>query len=87
MLAALVREKLGGGPGSSGFHIFVALADSLNRFREVLPLAFQIGRQGIVESGGWVLATPFGVLFQLRFTLRLEWDHIHGWPQFPFSPS
>jgi hypothetical protein len=83
MLAAEVREKLSGGPGTPGFYIFVALADSLDCFREVLPLPFQIGSQGIVKSGGRVLATPFGVLFQLRLTLRLESDHIHGWPQFP----
>jgi hypothetical protein len=23
------------------------------------------------------LSTPFGVFFQLRPSLRLEWDHIH----------
>jgi hypothetical protein len=65
MLAAQVREKFGGGPGAPGFYIFVALADSFNRLREVLPLPFQIGREGVIESGGRVLATPFGVLLQV----------------------
>jgi len=74
MFAAQVREKFGGGPGAACSYIFVALADSLNRFREVLPLPFQIGRQGIIKSGRGVLATPFGVLFELRLTPRLEWD-------------
>jgi hypothetical protein len=63
MLAAQVREKLGGGPGAPGSYVFVALADSLNRFREVLPLPFEVGSQGIIESGGRILATPFCVLF------------------------
>ena len=40
MLAAQVREKLRGGFGASGLYIFVALADALNRFREVLSLPF-----------------------------------------------
>jgi hypothetical protein len=62
MLAAKIREKFGGGPGTPGSYIFIALADSLDRFREVLPLPFEIGRKGIIESGSWVLATPFGVL-------------------------
>jgi hypothetical protein len=45
MLVAQVREKFGGGLGTAGFHIFVASTDSLDRFREVLSLPFQIGRQ------------------------------------------
>jgi hypothetical protein len=82
MLAAQVRKKFGGGPGGPGSYVFVALADSLNRFREVLALPFEVDSQGIGESGGGVLATPFGVLFQLRLTLRFEWEHIHGRRQF-----
>src|SRR5208282_4273963 len=82
MLAAQIREKFGGRLGASGFYIFVAMADSFDRFREVLPLPFEIRSQSIIKSGGRVLATPFGVLFQLRLTLRLEWDHIHGWRRF-----
>src|SRR5271165_7342138 len=87
MLAAQVREKPGGGPGTPGFDIFVALPDPLNRFREVLPLPFQIDSEGAIESGGRVLAAPFGVLFQLRLTLRLERNHIHGWHSVSFDPS
>jgi hypothetical protein len=63
MLAALVREKFGGGPCTPGSYIFIALADSVNRFREVLSLPFEVGSQGIIKSSGRVLATPFGVLF------------------------
>src|ERR1700731_2497215 len=73
MLAAEVREKLGGGPGAPGFYIFVALADSLDGFCEVLPLPFEVGSQRIIKSCSRVLATSLGVLFQLRLTLRLEW--------------
>jgi hypothetical protein len=79
MLAAQVREKFAGGSGATGLHIFGTLTYSLNCFREVLPLPLQIGSQGIIKSSGRILATPFGVLFQLRFTFRLEWDHIHGY--------
>jgi len=43
-----------------------------------LTLPLQVGGQNIVEGCGRVLSAPFGVLFQLRLTLRLEWDHIHG---------
>src|SRR5271154_2456721 len=82
MLAAQVREKLSGGAGTPGSYIFVALAGSLNRFREVLPLPLQIGCESIIKSGGRILATPFGILFQLRLTLRLERDHIHGGSQY-----
>jgi len=85
MLATKVREKFGGGPGAPGSYIFIALADSLNRFREVLSLPFEVSSQGIIEGGGRILATPFCVLFQLRLTLWLEWDHIHGWLGF-FQP-
>ena len=78
MLAAQIGEKLGGGSGTPGSHILVAAADALDGFREVLALLLQIGGQNIVEGRGRVLAAPFGVLFQLRLTFRLEWDHIHG---------
>jgi hypothetical protein len=83
MLAAQIGEKLAGGPRTPGFYIFVAVADSLNRFREVLAFPFQIGSQGIIKGSSGVLHTPFGVLFQLRLALWLEWDHVDGWPQFP----
>src|SRR5271168_925957 len=83
MLAAQVREEFGGGPGARAFYIFVAFANSFHRFREVLLLPLQIGSQGIIKSGGRVLATPFGVLLQLCLALRLEWDHIQCWPRFP----
>jgi len=78
MLAAQIGEKLGGGSGTPGFYILVAVTDALDGFREVLPLPLQIGGQSIVEGRSRVLAAPLGVLFQLRFTLRLEWDHIHS---------
>src|ERR1700722_5469670 len=83
MLAAQVREKFGGRPGAPGFYILVALADSLDGFCKVLPLPFEVGSQRIIKSCSRVLATSLGVLFQLRLTLRLEWDHIHDRPQFP----
>ena len=77
MLAAQIGEKLPGGSGAPGSYILVAVADTLNGFREVLALPLKVGGQSVVESGGRILSAPFGVLFQLRLALRLEWDHIH----------
>src|SRR5271157_4349256 len=77
MLAAQAGEKLGGGSGTPGSYILVAVTDALNGFCEVLALPLQVGGQNIVEGRGRVLSAPFGVLFQLRLTLRLERDHIH----------
>ena len=78
MLAAQIGEKLGGRSGTSGSYILVALTDALDGFCEVLALPLQVGGQSIVEGRSRVLSAPFGVLFQLCLTLRLEWNHIHG---------
>jgi len=83
MLPAKIGEKLGGGSGATSSYILVAATDALNGFCEVLALPLQVGGQSIVEGCGRVLSSPFGILFQLRPTLRLEWDHIHGRPWFP----
>jgi hypothetical protein len=77
MFAAQIGEKLGGGSGTPGPHILIALTDALDGFCEVLTFPLKVGGQNIVEGGGRVLAAPFGILFQLRPTLRFEWDHIH----------
>jgi hypothetical protein len=77
MLAAQIGEKLGRGSGTPGSYIFVAVTDALDGFCKVLALPLKVGGQSIVEGCGSVLAAPFGVLFQLRLTLRLQWNHIH----------
>jgi hypothetical protein len=77
MLAAQIGEKLGGWSGAAGLHILVAATDALSGFCEVLTLPLEIGGQSIVEGCGRVLSAPLGVFFQLRFALRLEWDHVH----------
>jgi len=77
MLAAQIGEKFGGGSGTPGSDILVASTDALDGFCEVLALPLKVGGQSIVEGRSRVLAAPFGVLFQLRLTLRFKWDHIH----------
>ena len=77
MLAAQIGEKLCGGSGTPGSYIFVAVTDALDGSCEVLALPLQVSGQSIVQGRSRVLSAPFGVLFQLRLTLRLEWDHIH----------
>ena len=77
MLAAQIGEQLYSGSGTPGLHILVAVTDALDGFCEVLALPLKVGGQGVVEGRSRVLAAPFSVLFQLRLTLWLEWDHIH----------
>jgi hypothetical protein len=77
MLAAQIGEKLGGWSGAPGLYILVAVTDALSGLCEVLALPLEIGGQSIVEGCGRILSAPLGVFFQLRPTLRLEWDHIH----------
>ena len=78
MLAAQIGEKLSGGSGTPGSYILVAVTDALDGLCEVLAFPLKVGDQSIVEGRGRVLSAPFGVLFQLRLTLRLERDHING---------
>jgi hypothetical protein len=77
------RKKFGGGPGTPGSYIFVALADSLNRFREVLPLPFEIGSQGIIESGGRVPARRLAYSSNCALHSSLSGIISMGWPRFP----
>jgi hypothetical protein len=77
MLAAQVGEKLSRGSGTPSSYILAAVTDALDGFCEVLALPLKVGSQSVIEGRGRVLSAPFGVLFQLRLTLRLEWDHIH----------
>jgi hypothetical protein len=76
MLAAQIGEKLGGGSGTPCLYILVTVPDALSGFCEVLALPLEIDGQSIVEGRGRILSPPFGILFQLRLTLRLEWDDI-----------
>jgi hypothetical protein len=77
MLTAQFAEKLGGVSCASGSYILIAVTDTLDGFGKILALPLKVGSQSIVEGRGRVLSTPFGVLFKLRLTLRLEWNHIH----------
>lgn len=77
MLAPQVCEKLLGGPGASVSYIFVAVADALHCLCEVLALPLQVGRENIIKRSCSVLSPSFGILFELRLTLRFKWDHIH----------
>jgi hypothetical protein len=78
MLPAHLGKELGGGPGTSGFYVFVTLADAFYGFVEVLALPFQIGSQSLVERGGRILAMSLGVLLQLGLALWLDRFHLHA---------
>ena len=78
MLPAHLGKELGGGPGTSGFYVFVTLADAFYGFVEVLALPFQIGSQSLVERGGRILAMSLGVLLQLGLALWLDRYHLHA---------
>jgi len=70
MLTAHLGEKLSGGANASGSYILVAVADTFDRFLEVLALPFEIGRQGLIEGSSGVLAVTLGILIELRTALR-----------------
>jgi hypothetical protein len=78
MLQAHVGKEVSGGPGTSGFYVFMTPANTFNSFLEILALPFQIGCQSFIECDGRVLAMSLRILFQLCLALRLEGYHIHG---------
>src|SRR5271165_1734209 len=61
MLLAELGDEFSCGPGTTGFHIFVAQANSFHGFLKVQTLPFQKSGQRVVERRCWVLATPAGV--------------------------
>jgi hypothetical protein len=83
MLLAQIGETLGSKSGATGSHILVSTTDAFDGFSEVLALPFQISGHNIVEGHSRVLSASFGVFFQLRLALRIEWDHIHSSRSFP----
>jgi len=80
MFLAHLGKEVGGWPGTSGFYVFMAPADTFNSFLEILALPFQIGSQSLIKRDGRVLPTPLGVFLQLRLAFRLEGYHVHDLP-------
>src|ERR1022692_2278349 len=76
MLAAEVGEKFAGGSGAPSLYILVAFADAFGSVGEVLALPLQIGGKYVIKGRRGVLSAPLGVLFELRLTLRLDWNHV-----------
>jgi hypothetical protein len=77
MLPTHLGKEFSGWPGTSGFYVFMAPADTFDNFLEILALPFKIGSQSFIECDGRVLATSLGVFLQLRLAFWLEQYHFH----------
>jgi hypothetical protein len=62
----------------ASFRVLVAFANRFNSFKVVLLFLFEIGCKYIVERRRGVLPVPSSIVLQLRFSFRLERDHVHG---------
>ncbi len=77
MLYAQLFKRLLSGLGAPGFHILIALPNTLNSLLEVMMLPFQIFGQGLIQCGNSVLAAAQCIRFQLGLAFRFDGYYIH----------
>ncbi len=72
MLHAQFLEKFVSRLRPSGLYVLITFQHGLYRFVVIPPFPFERIGQDIIESGGWVLPVPPGVVVQLCLAFRRE---------------
>src|SRR5712691_12007463 len=72
MLPTHIVEELVGGPGASGFHVFVSFLNTPNGFFKILLLPFKVSGQGLIESVRRGLTTSASKFFQFSLALGFK---------------